>query len=68
MACNVITGHNCVITAQSIEKWLSSWLIEILHVLHGILVLQGHCFVSRLDCLHLLSNHAKFKLNLIRNG
>ena len=30
MACNVIS-------AQSIEKWLSSWLIEILHALHGIL-------------------------------
>ena len=22
-------------------------------------VLQGHCFVSRLDCLHLKSNHTK---------
>ena len=31
-------------------------------------VLQGHCFVSRLDCLHLKSNHAKFQLNPIRNG
>ena len=30
MACNVIS-------AESIEKWLSSWLIEILHALHGIL-------------------------------
>ena len=30
MACNVIS-------AKSIEKWLSSWLIEILPVLHGIL-------------------------------
>ena len=29
MVCNVIS-------AQSIEKWLSSWLIGILHVLHGI--------------------------------
>ena len=27
MACNVIS-------AQSIEKWLTSWLIEILHALH----------------------------------
>ena len=31
-------------------------------------VLQGHCFVSRLDCLHLKSNHAKFQPNPIRNG
>ena len=30
MACNVIL-------AQSIEKWLSSWPIEIVHALHGIL-------------------------------
>ena len=55
MTCNVIT-------ANSIEKWPSNWLIEILHEL------QGYNFVSRLDCLHLKSNHAKFKLNLIRNG
>ena len=26
-----------VISAQSIEKWLSAWQIEILHVLHVIL-------------------------------
>ena len=30
MACNVISAH-------SIKKWLSAWLIEILHALHGIL-------------------------------
>ena len=59
MACNVIS-------AISIDKLLSYWLIEILHALHGIL--QCHCFVSRLDCLHLKSNHAKFQLNPIRNG
>ena len=32
MACNEIS-------VKSIEKWLSYWLIEILHVLHGILQL-----------------------------
>ena len=26
-----------------------------------------HCFVSRLDCLQLKSNHAKFQSNTIRN-
>ena len=31
-------------------------------------VLQGHCFVSRLDWLHLNVNHAQFELNPIRNG
>ena len=31
-------------------------------------MLKGHCFVSRLDCLHLKSNHAKFQLNPISNG
>ena len=31
-------------------------------------VLKGHCFVFRLDCLYLKSNYAKFQLNLIRNG
>ena len=31
-------------------------------------VLKGHCFVSRLDCLHLKINYAKFQLNPIRNG
>ena len=31
-------------------------------------VLQGNCFVSRLDCLNFKSNHAKFQLNPIRNG
>ena len=31
-------------------------------------VLQGHYFVSRLDCLHLKKNHAKFQLNPVRNG
>ena len=30
-------------------------------------VLQGHCFVTWLDCLHLKSNHAKFQLNPIEN-
>ena len=30
MACNIIS-------AQSIKKWLSSWLVEIVHALHGIL-------------------------------
>ena len=30
-------------------------------------LLQGHCFVSRVDCLHLKSNHDKFQLNPIRN-
>ena len=49
MACNVIS-------AQSIEKWPSSWLIKTLH-----------CFVSILDYLHLKSDHAKFQLNPIRN-
>ena len=29
-----------VIFAQSIEKWLSSWLRENLHALHGILQLR----------------------------
>ena len=29
---------------------------------------QGHCFVSKLDCLNLKNNHAKFQLNPIRNG
>ena len=31
----VMASH--VSSAQSIEKWLSSWLIKILHALHGIL-------------------------------
>ena len=31
-------------------------------------MLQGQCFVSRLDYLNLKSNHAKFQLNPIRNG
>ena len=31
-------------------------------------VLQGHCFVCRLDYLHLKINYAKFQLNPIRNG
>ena len=31
-------------------------------------VLKGHCFVFRLECLHLKSNYAKFQLNPIRNG
>ena len=30
-------SSNNVISAQYIEKWLSAWLIEILHALHGIL-------------------------------
>ena len=30
-------------------------------------MLQGHCFVSRLDYIHLKSNHTKFQLNPIRN-
>ena len=30
-------------------------------------VLKGHCFVSRLDCLHLKNNYAKFQLISIRN-
>ena len=34
----------------------------------NIAVQQGHCFVSRLDCLQLKNNHAKFQLNPIRNG
>ena len=31
-------------------------------------MLQGKCFLSRLDYLQLKSNHAKFQLNPIRNG
>ena len=31
-------------------------------------VLQGLCFVCRLDYLHLKNYHAKFKLKMIRNG
>ena len=31
-------------------------------------VLQGHSFVSRLDCLHLKNNHGKIQFNPIRNG
>ena len=59
MACNVIS-------AKSIEKFLAdrnsacaAW---------NTAVLQGLCFVSRLDHLHLKSKHAKIQLNPIRNG
>ena len=31
-------------------------------------VLQGHCFVCRLDFFHLQSNHAKFQFNPMKNG
>ena len=31
-------------------------------------VLQGHCFVSRLEYLHLKSNHAKLQLTPRKNG
>ena len=32
------------------------------------LVLQVHCFEHRLDPFHLESYHAKFQLNLLKNG
>ena len=67
-------------SAQSIEKWLSSWLIDILHALLGILQCCRVTVVTaqakpkpQLSQIRLglelgRSNHAKFQLNPIRNG